>query len=170
MRKYSENVRLIARMGILFAVAMVLSLVEGMLPALPMLPVGVKLGLSNIVTMYCLFWLGWRNAVLLSVLKALFVLLTRGPTGGFMSLCGGLVSVMAMVVFKLFLPDYKVVASTVGAVFHNVGQLFASVLILRTWLAFGYLPVMVGSGILMGVVTGITFSVLEPHLERISKG
>ena len=50
-----------ALMGMLFAMAMALSFAESLLPVLPMLPPGFKLGLSNIVTMYALFVLGTRK-------------------------------------------------------------------------------------------------------------
>ena len=75
-------------MGLLFAVAVVLSYIEGMV-TIPGLPPGIKLGLSNIVTMYCVFFLGVPSAYTLAILKALSVLLMRGPTGALLSLLGG---------------------------------------------------------------------------------
>lgn len=53
----SARVRQTVLMGLMFALAMVLSYVESMI-TVPGLPPGVKLGLSNIVTMYCVFFLG----------------------------------------------------------------------------------------------------------------
>ena len=73
----SARVRQTVLMGLMFALAMVLSYVESMI-TVPGLPPGVKLGLSNIVTMYCVFFLGWRQAYTLAVLKGSFALLTRG--------------------------------------------------------------------------------------------
>ena len=54
-------------MGLLFAVAVVLSYIEGMV-TIPGLPPGIKLGLSNIVTMYCVFFLGVPSAYTLAIL------------------------------------------------------------------------------------------------------
>ena len=71
-------------MGLLFALAMALSFLESLLPALPMLPPGIRLGLSNIVTMYALFVLGPVSGYTIAVLKALFVLLTRGAVAAAM--------------------------------------------------------------------------------------
>ena len=88
----SARVRQTVLMGLMFALAMVLSYVESMI-TVPGLPPGVKLGLSNIVTMYCVFFLGWRQAYTLAVLKGSFALLTRGFTAACMSTAGGLVSV-----------------------------------------------------------------------------
>ena len=86
----SARVRQTVLMGLMFALAMVLSYVESMI-TVPGLPPGVKLGLSNIVTMYCVFFLGWRQAYTLAVLKGSFALLTRGFTAACMSTAGGLV-------------------------------------------------------------------------------
>ena len=69
-------------MGLLLALAMALNLAESMVPPLPVLPPGVKLGLSNLVTVYCLFYLGSGEAWGIAVLKSGFVFLTRGVTAG----------------------------------------------------------------------------------------
>ena len=96
----SARVRQTVLMGLMFALAMVLSYVESMI-TVPGLPPGVKLGLSNIVTMYCVFFLGWKQAYTLAVLKGFFALLTRGFTAACMSTAGGLVSVTVMLLLIL---------------------------------------------------------------------
>ena len=116
-------------MGMLFAMAMALSFAESLLPVLPMLPPGFKLGLSNIVTMYTLFMLGTKRGFAIAVMKSLFVLLTRAPVAAFMSLCGGLLSVVCMALcarVRWLRGDYMLL-SVIGALAHNLGQLLASV-------------------------------------------
>ena len=81
--------------GLLFALAMALSFIEGTL-VIPGLAPGMKLGLANIVVMYALFFMGARQALYLDLLKALFVFLVSGWTAGFLSLCGGLLSLLVM--------------------------------------------------------------------------
>lgn len=88
-------------MGLLFALAMALSFLESLLPALPMLPPGIRLGLSNIVTMYALFVLGPVSGYTIAVLKSLFVLLTRGAVAAAMSASGGIASVTVMLLLSL---------------------------------------------------------------------
>ena len=83
-----EKTRHIALSGLLFALAMALSFIEGSLVIPGLLP-GMKLGLANIVVMYALFFMGVKQALVLDVLKALFVFLVSGFTAGFLSLCGG---------------------------------------------------------------------------------
>ena len=68
-QKQSPAVR-VAYMGLLFALAMALSFLESLIPLPPVYPAGFKLGLSNIVTMYCLFFLGAKDAYLLATLKS----------------------------------------------------------------------------------------------------
>ena len=78
-----------ALLGMLFALSMALSFLESMLtPFFGLMP-AMKLGLSNIVVMYAVLFLNRRSALYLVLLKALFALLTRGVTAGFLSLCGG---------------------------------------------------------------------------------
>lgn len=162
----------VALMGMIFALAMVLSFLEGMIPALPMLPPGVKLGLSNIATMYALFFLGVRSGLTIAVLKSLFVFLTRGATGAVMSLAGGLASVCIMALFWV-LPKVKLsisLVSILGAVFHNLGQLVAARVIIGNSYVFGYLPIMLLAGVVMGVVTGLVLKLVLPYLSRMNWG
>ena len=157
-----------ALMGMLFAMAMALSFAESLLPVLPMLPPGFKLGLSNIVTMYALFVLGTRKGFAIAVLKSFFVLLTRAPMAAFMSLCGGLLSVLCMALcsrVKWLGKDYML-RSVSGALAHNLGQLLASVAYTST-VMFYYLPVLVVSGVIMGIVTGAMLRVVMPYIQRL---
>ena len=65
-----EKTRHIALSGLLFALAMALSFIEGTL-TIPGLMPGMKLGLANIVVMYALFFMGPRQALVLDVLLSL---------------------------------------------------------------------------------------------------
>ena len=92
----NNKTRQVALSGLLFALAMALSFMESAItPLLGLIP-GVKIGLANIVVMYALFFMGFPQALTLTVLKAFFVALTRGVTAGLLSLSGGLVSVLVM--------------------------------------------------------------------------
>lgn len=171
MKKQSTAAaRQVALMGMLFALAAVLSALESLFPVLPMLPPGVKLGLSNIVTMHTLFFMGTGSGMTIAVLKALFVLLTRGPTAACLSLAGGLASVAAMaLLLRLPGPPAAALVSICGAVLHNLGQLAAAALVLRSAFAFAYLPVMVLSGTAMGLLTALLLRLLGPYLRQINQ-
>ncbi len=126
-RRSYEKTRSIALSGLLFALAMALSFIEGTLVIPGLLP-GMKLGLANIVVMYALFFMGPRQALVLDVLKALFVFLVSGWTAGFLSLCGGLLSLLVMWRAVLSLPVRPTwfILSVCGALAHNIGQLLGA--------------------------------------------
>lgn len=71
-RRNDSKTHSIALSGLLFALAMALSFIEGTLVIPGLLP-GMKLGLANIVVMYALFFMGPKQALVLDILKALFV-------------------------------------------------------------------------------------------------
>ena len=164
------KVKRLALMGLLFALAMALSFLESLLPALPMLPPGIRLGLSNIVTMYALFALGPVSGYTIAVLKSLFVLLTRGAVAAAMSASGGIASVTVMLLLSL-LPGIRrqyLLLSVFGSAAHNVGQLIAARFIISNRYVWYYLPVLLAAGLLMGAITGMALRVVMPYLDRLS--
>ena len=62
--------RKIARMGLLVALAMILSYVESLIPAFVAVP-GVKVGLANIVVIFALYTLGPVEALTVSLLRVI---------------------------------------------------------------------------------------------------
>ena len=165
----SKHTASVALSGLLFALAIALSMMESAItPLLGLMP-GIKLGLSNIVVMYALVFLGRGRALMLVVLKALFSLAFFGVTAGFLSLCGGVFSLLVMwAALKLHATHY--IMSTCGAVAHNIGQLVGASCILSSALALTYLPVLLVSGLVMGGVTAGSLSVLLPALKRTAWG
>ena len=166
-RRSYEKTRRIALSGLLFALAMALSFIEGTLTIPGLLP-GMKLGLANIVVMYALFFMGPRQALVLDVLKALFVFLVSGFTAGFLSLCG-LLSLLVMWVLYYLLPVRPTwfILSVCGALAHNIGQLLGAGVIISSSLSFYYAPVMLVLGLVMGALTSITLKALLPALGKM---
>lgn len=154
--------------GLLFALAMALSFIEGSI-ALPGLAPGMKLGLANIVVMYALLFMGPRQALVLDVLKALFVFLVSGWTAGFLSLCGGLLSFLVMWLLYYVLPLRPTwfILSVCGALAHNAGQLLGAGLIISSSLSLYYAPVMLVLGLVMGALTSVLLRALLPALGRL---
>ena len=158
----------VAFTGLLAALALALSFLEGLLPPLPMMPPGAKLGLSNIAVMYAAGSLGLPTALFLSVFKGLFALMTRGAMAGIMSLSGGLCST---VVLWLLLNKTKAslgVVGVCGALAHNAAQLGAAYVLTSTSVLF-YVPFLLVFGVLTGLVTGLVLKVTLPPLERLKR-
>ena len=158
----------VATGGILLALTVLLSIVEGYFAPLLQLPTGVKLGLANIVVMYCLFFTGVRSAFLLVILKSVFTLLVRGFTAGLLSASGGLLSILVMIFIGFITRDkasYWVI-SVMGAIFHNIGQLLMISLYFKSGFSLAYAPILIVSGIIMGSVTSITLKLIIPYFSR----
>lgn len=172
MRKVSAmKTNRVALLGIFGAVALVLSFLESMLvPDIPFLPVGAKPGLSNIITMYIAGTMGFPGAVYITMLKALFALITRGATGAFMSFLGGLLSTVAVCLLIKY--QGRVFSylglGIVGAVMHNLGQLVAACIVSGTFALMNYGKYLLIFALITGTVTGSVLMVLMPRLEKIS--
>lgn len=161
----------IAFIGLMLAIIAVLSAIEHMLPPLPLLPPNVKLGLSNIIIMYCVFFISRIQAVTLNIAKSFFVLLTRGPIAATLSFCGGMLSIVVIILLAVLLRErisYAAV-SVAGAISHNIGQLIAVSVIISSPYIIYYLPVLIVSGVIMGLVTGALLKVVLPVLNNILK-
>ena len=164
MKRYSAGK--ISLMGLLFALAMVFSYLESLVSIPGLLP-GMRLGLSNLGTMYCLFFLGKSSGYTMAVLKAGFVVLTRGAVAGALSLSGGLLSVTAIVLLDCLSKHslHYVTLSAVGAVFHNIGQLVVARFLTSVFLYY-YIPVLLLTGLAVGIMTGKLFVWIIPYLPE----
>ena len=160
-----NKTRKIAFLGLLFALAIALAYLESLIPSFIAVP-GIKLGLSNTVVMYCLFFIGSIPALIVAVLKAVFVFLTRGVIAGILSAAGGICSAAVMIFLNKF-KSSKGAVSVAGAVTHNVAQLAAAWAVMSSPVVLYYTPVLVLSGVVMGVITAVVLKLVLPALSRI---
>lgn len=158
----------VALMGLLFALSIILSFLESLFSGLIAIP-GIKPGLSNIVTMCCVFCMGPRPAFTLAGLKSFFVFLTRGVTGACMSLAGGICSVALMLLLRK-LRCGVLFTSVGGGVIHNAGQLLMAAVLLGDTAVFYYFPILAISGVGMGILTGLLLRLLMPYFQHIFRG
>lgn len=164
-----NKTKYIALTGMLFALAIVLSIVESAITPMLGLTPGVKIGLSNIVVMYALFFMGTKQAFSLAVLKSLFVALTRGVVAGVLSLSGGMLSLLVMWLLYRLLAKHITyfILSVCGALSHNIGQLIAASFVLGSRLALTYAPILIVSGLVMGWITSASLGMLLPALGKM---
>lgn len=152
--------------GILAALALSLSFLEGLLPPLPMMPPGAKLGLSNIAAMYAAGSLGLSSAVFLTVLKGGFAFFTRGAAAGIMSLSGGLLSTFCSWLLLKHSKASLAAVGVCGALCHNAAQLCAAAVLTSSAVVF-YIPFLLLFGLLTGVLTGVLLKLTLPALKRV---
>ncbi len=155
--------------GLIFALALILTIIENSFPPLPLPVPGVKFGLSNIAVMYALFFLSKGQAYTIAVLKAVFVFTTRGLIAALLSLCGGILSLTLMlIVLLLFKGKVSYLAISVsGAVAHNIGQFVAITFIYTGFYLLAYLPLLLVSGVIAGIVTATLLRFIIPALKRL---
>lgn len=170
MQNRPNTAKKVALFGILGALTMVLSFLEGLLPPLPFLPPGAKLGLANIMVLLSAFQFGLSGAWPLALLKGLAVFLSRGTTAAVMSLSGGLISawIVSLLFFLPSRPFGLVGVSILGAVCHNLGQLVCSRVLMGTPAVWSYAPALLMFALPAGVLTGTVFRLLLPVLRRLS--
>ena len=144
----------VTTMGLLTAVALILGYVEHLIPVSP-IP-GIKLGLGNIVLLYGLFLLTVGQTWMLLVLKVgLSGLLFGGVSAMAYSFAGGVLSLAGMQLAKGIRGISPIGVSVVGAVLHNIGQITLACLLVESRAVLSYLPILLISGAVTGVLTGI---------------
>lgn len=166
--KDKNNAVMLCRTAMLSAVALVLSVFENMLPPLPFVLPGMKLGISNLAVMLSLEICPLPCALGIVTVKGLFALLQRGVTAFFMSTAGGILSTLGM---YLLIKQKKVLFGCFGigvwgAFLHNCGQLMVSYIIVSD-AVFVYFPVLVCASLVTGSLTGLVYYVMLPQLQRI---
>ena len=146
----------LAMMGLFTALAMIFGYVEAILPISMGIP-GVKLGLANIVVVFALYRLKPSEAFLINGVRIVLVSFMFGNLSVMIySLAGGGASFAAMVLLKRTKKFSVYGVSVIGGVFHNLGQLIVSMLVLETASLVYYGPVLLISGLVTGLMIGIT--------------
>ena len=164
MKKF--DTKRLATLSILISVAMILSYIESLIPPLVAVP-GVKVGLSNIATVFALYTLGAPAAVTVSVLR---VLLSALLFGNFVSLIYSISGAALALVFMILLRRVGIFSSvgvsTVGGVAHNAGQIIAASIVMENAAIALYLPPLIISGTLAGIGIGAAAGILVKKTEK----
>lgn len=167
--KSLNRTQMLVLTSLIFAAALVLAIVENMLPPLPIAVPGVKFGLSNIAVMYGLFFLGRKQAYTIGILKSVFVFITRGGIAGLLSLSGGLLSITVMILFMAVFRERitYLILSIFGAVSHNIGQFIVITVIYTGMNMWAYFPVLLVAGLAAGIVTATLLKFIIPAFKRL---
>ena len=160
------KVKRITLMAMCIALAMILSYVEAQLPSLG-IP-GVKMGLANLVVVFCLYRLGWKEAAGISLLRVLLVSLLFGHVASLMySAAGAALSLTGMILLRRLAPGLRcVTVSVVGGVLHNVGQILMACVLMGPNVVY-YLPVLIVSGTVTGVIIGLVAALLVKRTDLL---
>lgn len=152
-------------LALTIAVAMILSYLESMIPAFVAIP-GIKMGLANIAVVFALYKLGWKEATGVSLLRVMLVSLLFGHLASFFySFAGAVLSLLGMILLKKTGRFSEVAVSVTGGVLHNIGQIAMACILLETDVVRFYLPFLILSGTLAGVVIGVAAAILVRRVK-----
>ncbi len=159
------NTKKISYLGLLIALAFVLSYVENLLPISIGIP-GAKIGLANLVVMVALYTIGSKNALMLSIVRVILVGFTFGNMAMMMySMAGALLSFLVMYITKRCKAFSITGVSVLGGVFHNVGQIIVAIFVLETEKLIYYLPLLIIIGTITGLVIGIVAGMICQRIK-----
>ena len=104
--------------------------------------------------------------------------LTKAMVSGFLfgslftviySLAGAAASAAAMILLKKSNLFHMPIVSAVGGIVHNMGQLLVAFFVVETYSVFYYLPVLIISGLVTGIVIGAVAALVLPYIQKITR-
>lgn len=166
----SEKVRKLTELAVLTAVSLIIFVIELQIPNPFPIP-GIKLGLANIITVYAVYH---YKAHEVAAMVAVRLLLGAVFSGNFMALIysasGAFLCLVGMLLLRRFIDEKHLwIASVLGAVLHNTGQMAAALIVTRTAQLLLYYPFLIVSGCLAGAFTGLCAQIVTARLKRRKK-
>ncbi len=189
--KNHTGMRRTVELGLLLALAIILSYVESLLPLSFGIP-GIKLGLPNLIVLLLLyesmgsddadageqartrcvkvFSQGEREALLVNGLRIILSgFLFSNLYAILYALAGAVFSFAAMYVGRRIKRFSIVGVSVLGGVFHNIGQLLVAMVVVETFAVAYYVPFLLVAGTVTGALLGLTGRELLPYMQRIGR-
>ncbi len=159
----------IAKIAMLLSISVVLALIESFIPLFNMMP-GIKLGLANIVIVFVIYDLSFKDAIYISILRVILIGILRTglfSISFFFSLVGALLSVITMYLVKRYSKLSVVGVSISGAISHSIGQIIVAMLFLSNINIIYYLPILLISSIITGIIVGMVSDRLLNYYKSI---
>lgn len=155
-----------AYFGLFTALALIFSYVETLIPFNFGIP-GIKLGLANLLIVIILYRSGWKEALLLSVVRIVLAGFFFGNLFSILySLAGGIFSLAVMALLKRSGKFSVAGVSIAGGASHNIGQLAVAAIVVETYQVGYYLPALLAAGAAAGLVIG---TISGEVLKRVQK-
>ena len=164
------KVRTLTKMALLTAAALILGYIDSLIPLVPSVP-GIKLGLSNLVLLYAVFYMRPVETILLMLLKVgLSSLLFGNAVGALYAIAGGIMSTAGMLLMHR-IPRVSVIpVSTVGGILHIIGQCIVGCALISVRPVLFYAPWLLVSGTATGLLLGVAARAAFYGIERYERG
>ena len=154
MKVRDNKVKKIAFCGLILALALIAGYIESLVPVVVAIP-GIKLGAANSVILILLYMVGVKEAYFVNITRVMLAGFLFGSMSSILySLSGAVLSMLLMTLLKKTDRFSISGVSMAGGVFHNVGQLMMAAWVLETTAVWYYLPVLIISGSITGLLIG----------------
>ena len=163
-RKLIKTTSLLA---LFLALAVLLNFVESYLPVLVTIP-GVKLGLANTMGLIVLYFFGKKEYAGLGFFRVLLVsLLFTGlfSSAFFLSLSGWFLSTIVCIMLAKTKKLSIYSLSVASAICHGIGQILCACLLYTSIYMLTYLPILLFSGIITGLLVGFISSLVIIRID-----
>lgn len=156
----------IAVLGMLCAIAMVMSYLEHFIPTPHP---AIKIGLPNVIIVFILYRIGVKEAAAVSLVRVLLTSILFGSIGSSLpySLAGAVLSLLIMVALKQCKVFATVTVSIAGGIMHIVGQIIVSCIIMGTAEIAYLIPALAVTAIISGALVGIAGNLLIKKVKKI---
>lgn len=160
----------LTELSLLTAAALIIFITELRFPDILPIP-GVKLGLANIITVYAVFRYAPKETAMLVTARLLLGAMFSGNISALIySASGAYLCLAGMLAVRNSIPQkYIWLYSVIGAILHNIGQILAAIAVTRTTAVLSYLPVLMVSGCITGLFTGLCAQLLVKRFENRNK-
>ena len=154
----------ITYLSLLIAIAIILGYLETFIPINFGIP-GAKLGLANLIGLIALYRFGFRDALIITLLRVFIIASVFTNYYMFLySLSGALLSLVIMVLLKKTKLFSTLIISISGAIFH-IGQILVA-LIFYGFNIIYYLPYLIILSLITGSVIGILGQIILAKLPK----
>lgn len=155
-------------LSLLVSIGLGLSVLESAIP-LPITIPGAKLGLSNMVILITLVIFGFKEGLIVGVLKSIVLVLVTGSISSlFYSLSGAIFSCFAMYfIYSFFSNTFSLIGVSVfGAIAHNIAQVTVAALMMNNVRIYSYLPILILMSLLTGYFVGLSSIYISTNLKK----
>ncbi len=157
----------VATIALCIALAFTLSFLESLIPFNIGIP-GVKIGLANSVVLAAMYLLGKKEAFCISMVRILLAgLIFSGAFSLVYSFAGGIMSFFVMLAALKSEKLSVVGVSILGAAVHNIGQIVVAAVVMNSAQIVYYLPVLLVSGAVTGVLVGTVSGIVIARLNNV---
>lgn len=150
------------------SVALILSYVEFLLPAIFVSVPGIKMGLPNIAILLVLYRIGEKEAAAVSFVRLVISTMLFGNFTSFIySFAGATLSLALMILLKKLDALSVVGVSVAGALMHNIGQVLVAMALMHTSEIGYYMIILAVTGVISGIFVGLCGAFVFKKLSRI---